>query len=604
MRNLKKVLSMLLAFLMIASTVPVATVAADTRSADPTVLQLGVSQMATITSPGERAEFYFTPEESGVYAFCSKGSYDTYGYLYLDNGTLVKHDDDGGENANFHVGFKMTAGKTYKLEAEFLSDGMIGSFPVMVTRGRTLTSVQFHDIDVVKENVNDTFYYELSVEFSDGSTNRFSCPSTSRMAFSDDEKEYIVSVNDDRSNNPWVEGANTVTATVGDASYTFTVNVTASPIASVSCGYNFVFENQNGYYTTSQIYNEETGNWETSPQYYYYYPHPNNITITLKDGTVYNNPGFDWNGNWCYVSSTPAVEQNYENRWTKGNSYQVEASILGYDFTYTVEVIDTPIESITYDPVSIIENTTGYYATSEYYNEETGRYEQSPEYYCYNNNIPSNIVITMKDGSVFHGTTINWNGSQYWISFSPTISQNYENRWLVGNSYEMSGSILGYEFTYDVDIVESPVASVTFKDSKIIEKTNGWYTTSSIYNEETGMWEESPEYYRYSSVYPENLVVTMKDGSVFNGIGFDWNGTWYSVQAQVEQSYENQWIVGNTYQVNASILGYNFTYGISIVESPIVSMSVDNLIRREGVDGYYSSDSYYEPGVGQVTSPQ
>ncbi len=597
MTKLKKVLSMLLAIVMIASTVPVAAIAADASATDSSVLQLGVAQMAVISSPGERAEFYFTPEESGVYAFYSMGSYDTYGYLYLENGTLVQRDDDSGDGNNFHVGFKMTAGQTYKLEAEFLSDGLTGSFPVMVTKGRTMTSVEFHDIDVMESNANSVYYFRFSVTYSDGETNTYSCPSTSRTSFSDDEKSYTVYVTDDRAENPWGIGAHTVTATVGDdSSYAFTVNVIESPIASVTCGYNYVIENKSGYFTTSQIYNEETGRYETSPEFFYYYPPaPNNITITLKDGTVYNSSGFYWNDVWQHVSSNAAVPQNYENRWIKGNTYQINASILGYDFTYEVEVIDTPIASITHDSLSIIENTNGYFTTSQIYNEETGSYETSPEFYIYNNYVPRNFVITMKDGTVYNNTTIEWNGSQYWISFAPTLPQNYDNRWLVGNSYEMTGAILGYNFTYDVDIVESPVESITYDDVTVLENSNGYYTTSQIYNEETGMWEDSPQYYRYNA-YPKNLVTTLKDGSVFNGSGFTWNGTWYSVQTQTTQSYENQWTAGNTYTATGSILGYTFEYNVSIEASPVVSVTVEDLALRESVDGYYNG-SYYHYNV-------
>ena len=56
------------------------------------------------------------------YRIESTGNYDTYIYSYTSDGTLIKSNDDGGNNRNFALTIELASDKSYYLKA-----GMYGS---------------------------------------------------------------------------------------------------------------------------------------------------------------------------------------------------------------------------------------------------------------------------------------------------------------------------------------------------------------------------------------------------------------------------------------------------------------------------------------------
>lgn len=82
---------------------------------------------------------------------------------------------------------------------------------------------------------------------------------------------------------------------------------------------------------------------------------------------------------------------------------------------------------------------------------------------------------------------------EYDIELSDNQSYNYQ--WTVGNTYELTATLMGKKTTFDVTIAESPLTSFKMADITIIEGTHGYYTTS--WDEESG---EYKEYYRYNII--------------------------------------------------------------------------------------------------------
>ena len=151
----KRVVSVLLSTLMILSLGDITLFAAGSdsggsgktrglsKSATPdeaepdehghTHIKLDKPALAEINADNEEAEFYYHVEESGYYYFCSDSEYDTLGYVYDSDNTLICSDDDSGYNYNFLAGVYLTEGKTYRFTAKFYGSSP-GSFYVKLTR--------------------------------------------------------------------------------------------------------------------------------------------------------------------------------------------------------------------------------------------------------------------------------------------------------------------------------------------------------------------------------------------------------------------------------------------------------------------------------------
>ncbi len=401
-------------------------------------------------------------------------------------------------------------------------------------------------------------------------------------------------------NNQWTAG-NTYEMEASIAGYTFTypVEIIESPVESVTTKPVVLLEGIDGYYTTDEYWDKVNEQYVTSPEYYRYnfpYLSWDDVTITLKDGTVIEGTEFEWNGRWYGISSN-GDNQSYENQWSVGNTYEIEASIAGYNFTYPAQIMASPVESVTIEPIVKIENTNGKYTTDSYWDEETGETVYTPEYFYYHDTAPMSnaVTITLKDGTVIEGTEFEWNGNWYYLSTNGS-NQSYENRWTVGNTYELGGSICGFNFTYTVEIIETPVESVTIEPIVKIENADGYYTVDEYWDEETGEYVTTPEYYRYNDLYPnwDATTITLKDGTVIEGTEFEWNGNWYCLNTEdSDQNYENQWTVG-TYEIEASIAGYDFTYPVEIIESPVDWVEVKPIVYYEGSNGDYTCDEVWD----------
>ena len=300
---------------------------------------------------------------------------------------------------------------------------------------------------------------------------------------------------------------------------------------------------------------------------YYYFP---KFTVTLKDGTVLKPDGgmtsVNYNGNWYSPSCTD--DQSCSNQWGVG-THTVTASIMGYETSFTVEITENPVAKVDVENISIIENTDG-----------SWRYGYSSDAKYYHYNYTPEFTVTLKDNTVLTSEygSITYNGNRYSLSY--TDDQSYSNQWGVG-THIVKAEILGYDkASFEVEIIESPVAKVDVENISIMENTSG--SKTSEYNPVTG---ESIEYYRYS--YTPKFTVTLKDNTVLTSEygGITYNGNRYWLSYNDNQSYSNQWGVG-THIVKVEILGYDkASFEVEIVKTPITKIEFESISIMEGTNG-------------------
>ncbi len=273
----------------------------------------------------------------------------------------------------------------------------------------------------------------------------------------------------------------------------------------------------------------------------------------------------------CNACQFPRVgEHSYDH------SLDQYCNLCGHGRTFA----EFPIVSISAEPMTILEGSNGWN-----YPEPNGdtwyQYSVSPDRY----------TITMADGLTF-------SGQQYEIynlvgEYPQTSTdQSYTNPWGVGDHVVTirCGNITGQ---FVVTIEKSPVVSVTVAPIRILENTNGYYTWDSYWDSALQESIRTPEYYKYYA-YPgwfrENFTITLKDGRVIHDAGFSWNDRWYNINYSYNQNYENQWTVGNVYEVEADIAGYNFTYPVEIC-----SLSGNESYEyMESATGIIITDSYID----------
>ena len=410
--------------------------------------------------------------------------------------------------------------------------------------------------------------------------------------------------------NQWLPGNTyTVTDEIAGFKFSYDVSITELPIASIEVERVEIVEETNGYFAVDAIY-DEMGNYvgETD-EYFRYYPHMRNFTITLKDGTVYENEGFTYKDYYLRPSGLEEWEtdQSYENQWTLGNTYTLDCTLCGVPYSYEVAIVESPIASIDVAPIQLIENDerNGYYQTESLWDENGNYIGDTEEYFVYSFRVPQ-YTITLKDGTVYENEGISFNDVWYdigWVEGRAT-DQSYENQWTVGNTYTTTQKILGFEYTVEAEIIDTPIASIEFDKVKVIEKLDGYETSDSLWDENGDYIGETDLYYAYNFAMP-NYTITLKDGSVYENEGFKFGGEWYDLgrwvdRRETEQSYENQWAAGNTYTVSGSLANYEYTINVEVIDSPIESMKVDDVTVIEGVHGYYTTDSLYDENNGYI----
>ena len=369
-----------------------------------------------------------------------------------------------------------------------------------------------------------------------------------------------------------------------------------SPLVSVSLSPVSVIEGTNGEF---EINREDGENYGKMCFYYDVYDIMgcSTITATFADGSVVTGTdGYvTYNGQVytvSHVSESEEHSQSYDSQWTPGNTYTITALFMNMPVEFEVTITPTPLQSITIHPIDVIENTCGSVATG--WDSES----QSEQEFYYYNWAPMldkcSYTATFADGTVVNGTgrRLEYNGNSYEIR--GIIEQSYDSQWTIGNSYSFTAYTLGCYTQVSVNITEVPLESLTFAPVEIIEGTCGYFEIE--WNDET---KTQHKYYRYSQrdiMQQVAHTAAFTDGAVITGTGvsLSYEGEEYQFTYSAEaQTYENPWTAGNTYYINVSVFGQSYQVPVTIVASPIVSLTFTPVMLRENTNGqwYYHWDS-------------
>ena len=328
MKKMKKALACLLATLMLLTALPLTGLTAF--AAGETTITLNQPASVTVPGDGNYAYAYFTPPTDGVYKIYSTGDeIDPYCHLYNGDYEILS-DDDSGEERNFSFYVFLNAGIKYCLKIDSFNE-YPGDITVYVTESdivsvtfRNLTIIYDYDYEYCSDWYGDDWYDYKRQNYED--CIGFTVTKKDGTSLTEEDTYVDITVTDNQGyNNEWKPG-NTYTATVTGFGVTATIKVTVveNPIQSVTVTKQPIIEKMEGSWETDNYYDEELGEYVSSPEYWYYdweARRPDKIDLHLKDGTIYtldedNDYTFCWNGSKYNLSLWS--DQSYEDRWDVG----------------------------------------------------------------------------------------------------------------------------------------------------------------------------------------------------------------------------------------------------------------------------------------------
>lgn len=383
--------------------------------------------------------------------------------------------------------------------------------------------------------------------------------------------------------NQWTVG-NTYNATVSilGAQAEYKVSVVPSPIERIEVEDVSVIEHHGGYYDVDWLYDPDTGS-DYMIEYYYYVVYPE-MTLYMRDGSVIEyDPDVDdteiyIDGEWTNIRIDN--DQSGRNQWTVGNAYTSTVRVLGAEAEYKVSVLPGPIERIEAEDVSVTDHWNGYYDSDWIYDPDTDDYDEV-RYYRYDNIRPK-LTLYLRDGSAINydpdedGSGVYVDGE--WANVNIDSDQGGRNQWTVGNTYNSKVSVLGVEAEYKVTVVPGPIERIVAEDVSVISDCGGYMRNEYVYNPDTDT-EEYVEYFYYNSFRPK-MTIYMRDGSVIDydpdtdGTDIRINGEWCYVEPDSDQSYNNQWTLGNTYPASVTLFGVTADFNVSVIDTPVKSMDL------------------------------
>ena len=413
----------------------------------------------------------------------------------------------------------------------------------------------FYYNDVYNNN-----FYEYTITYKDGSVY------TGDYWDIEEKTGYYPSVSSEQSYyNQWGVGSHDVEISFLGNTITVPVNVIECPIENITVNQGRdLIEGVHGYYATDSLYDEDDEYIGESDNYFYYYVGDAELeyTITYKDGTVITGESWeieDETGEYIGYNHN----QSYETPFEVGYN-DITVSFLGYETTAKVKVVESPLDYVIMDDITIIENADGYWETDGYYDDELGEWVYTDEYFYYYF-YPSYTAV-MKDGTKYKSDSVgDIRYNDYWISIDYDTDQSFENSWGIGE-HEVTGYFMGQEVEFTVEVVETPIENMTIVP--IRDLIIGW--------------DDYDEYYYWNDFVAE---IEFKDGStdtclisdLFREYGYEF------IFEEVE--FTSDYVSEGTF----SFMGYEGEFEVTFIENPYESITISGLneliITFEKADG-------------------
>ena len=375
--------------------------------------------------------------------------------------------------------------------------------------------------------------------------------------------DYCIEIIHDQSEKPLKRGKNEIDVSIMGYTTKAVVEIVSSPVESVNIKPVKIIKNTNGHWNET-----------------YFSYHLNSIdfdyTVKLNNGAILESDNGDihYDNRWYGIDF---INDIWDYSFVLGKN-EIEVSILGYRTKAVVEIIETPVKALNIEPIILYEGIDGNWSTR--YNPETGVYEQFFEY-SFNNNIE--FSIDLKNGIHLQSSDygVYYNGDYFTLNF---VYNQYSKPLKVGKNY-VEVSVLGYTTTVVVEVKESPVKSISVEPIKLIENTDGYWST--YYDE---IKDEYVEYFDYNistndlgngKFYVElkdGTILESKDGSVyFNG--------YHRLNTSYEE-FENPFQLGEN-EIEVSVMGYKTKAIVEIVETPVVSVNVEPITYIKNGDCWF-----------------
>ncbi len=419
--------------------------------------------------------------------------------------------------------------------------------------------------------------YDVTVEYNDG-TPTFT---GSRWDLYD-ETGYELEIVSDQDDKPFTVGLNKAKALFMGFETEFTIEIKKSPVKSLTVTpVKPLIENAGGRWAESQKWNEEIGDFEYTDFFYYDIAFANlNLTIEFNDGTP-TFKGTVEELDEADLGDLLGISTNqYETPFKVGLN-TVKAEFMGVETEFTIEVKKTPVKSVTVTPQkTLMENLDGYWDEYEIWDEETDDYEWIECFWYDLTDLNPIVTVEFNDGTpTFSGST---SKLQSETGYTLVLSGNdqYKNPFKLGKN-TAKASFMGVETTFEFEIVKTIVKNIKVTlNEPLMENVSGYWTTDYDGN----------NYFYYNILgYDHEITVEFNDGTTITGsesdleAEFDWD---YEFEIKTEQS-ENPLKVGKN-SVKATFMGYETTFDVQIIESPIKSISVKSLKSlQEHEDGWW-----------------
>ena len=240
-------------------------------------------------------------------------------------------------------------------------------------------------------------------------------------------------------------------------------------------------------------------------------------------------------------------------------TYKVEVGCEYFTAEAEVNVVENPVESVRVEATeTLIENWTGDW--EEYWEDE-----DSVEFFYYDTYYAfPYYTITYKDGTVYEGFDDAISDQTGYYPYD--IDTQYGNPCVVGKN-TAKASFLGVECEYEVEVVETPVASIEA------------VPTFPLYENYNGYWAEkltedgTEEYFEYSVVDSLPVfTVTFKDGEVVEGTTEE---IWFLTGEDfviVNDQYDNHWTLGEN-TAKFVYMGCEVSFPVEVVKDTVVSVT-------------------------------
>ena len=539
--------------------------------------------------------YYYEVWPSEITVYYKDGTVSTYDTDCLQDetgATLYCTSDQGPEN-NWGLG-------TYIVRAEYMGVSCeyevriiespverIEVAPMSIIQGTNGWRVDDCIYDHVTEYWYDVVWYEYDVEpaeftvyYKDGTVTTYSCWDAY------DTTGYFLEYTSCQSyENQWDLGTYTVTAEFMGAVCEYEVTITETPVERIEVAPITLLEEYDGYWDDC-YWDDELEEWVSEP-WFCYYPVQFDFTVYYKDGTVEN-----YNYYSIFEETGYDLElitgQDGANAWGPG-TYTVQGRFMGGTCDIVITVVENPVERIEIAPMTLIHNVDG--SMSGCYDDE-GEWIYDAWYAYFT--MPSEFTVYYKDGtSAVYLDNEAYELTGYELSFWD--DQYVTNQWGLGTYYAYA-SYMGRECTYEINIVETPVARVEIADMTIAEGVLNFYHSESVMDPETGDVNTN----RWWGYYylPEDVTVYYKDGTVATYSYADlYRETRYSMDLEGVEYYENRWGLG-THTINFEFMGVSGSYDVTIVENPVERIEVADVYLTEGVDGDWMEE-YWDPSLGE-----